>query len=119
MRSRGFSGPGEAAEVKGYRHFNLPLGHGLAQMLPPCLLVPTLLATLLPLISSPSCSPLSWLPPLVLHCYCGSEGTVEKEQGLGPIIHTHSRLTRETTLAVMALGSFCRMESRMMSVRKQ
>lgn len=119
MWSRGFSGPAEAAEVKGYRNFKLPLGHGSAQMLPPCLPVPTRLATLLPLISPPSCSPLSWLLPLVLHYYCGSEETVEKEQGLGPITRTHSRLTRETTLAVMALGSFCRMESRMTSVRKQ
>ena len=57
MQSRGFSGPAEATEVKGYRHFKLPLDHGSAQVLLSCLPVPTLLATLLPLTSSPSCSP--------------------------------------------------------------
>lgn len=74
----------------------------------------------------PSAPDLFPLPtPTILACfllpyttYCG-EGDRWRRNRTWGLSHTHSWLARETTLAVMALGSFCLMESRMMSVRKR
>lgn len=119
MQSRGFPGPTGAIGIRDTSTPNCLL----AKLGPddtnlssyPCSSCHSSAPHLFPLLSPSS----SWLASFCLApLTVGQEDRWTRNRDWG-LSHTHSWLARETTLAVMALGSFCLMESRMMSVRKR